>query len=229
MLTHSEFLATDHVSMSLTKRPDVRIGGEGLRGALVRTVGARGLVVLVRGNAGHCQDLVDHRMADIVQGYRLDTLLLDLRADADADAPRRYFHIDRQVRRLGVALQWVRAEGVAGQACAGLLASNSDVAVALAAAARYPGWVTSVVSCGGRIDLAPALLAQVQAPTLLVVGGQDAQVLKRNRHALRAMRCETRLEVVPAATHWFRETGAIETVAHLAGSWFAGHLPARLN
>lgn len=219
-------LAVDGTSTPLTTRLDVRIGGEGLRGELVRMAGARGLVVLVRAHTGHCEHLVGHRMADILQDYRLDTLQLDLRTDAD---PRGDCHIDRLAWRLGLALQWLRAEDLVGQRCAGLLASRFDAAVALVVAARHPGWVTSVVSCGGRIELALASLARVQAPTLLVVGGLDTQVLQRNRQAMRRMRCETRLEVVPSATHGFRETGATETVAHLAGNWFTSHWPVRFH
>ena len=81
----------------------------------------------------------------------------------------------------------------------------------------------AVVSRGGRPELVTADLQAVQAPTLLVVGMHDPQVLQLNRHAMRLLRCEKRLEVVPGATHLFEEPGALDTVAHLAGAWFANH------
>ena len=99
----------------------------------------------------------------------------------------------------------------------------------MSAAARHPGWVTSVVSRGGRPDLAAAQLPRVQSPTLLIVGGHDTEMLQFNRGAMRLMQCESRLEVVPGATHLFEQPGAIETVAHLAGSWFTNHLPLRVQ
>ena len=84
-----------------------------------------------------------------------------------------------------------------------------------------------MVSRGGRPDLANSELAKVQAPTLLVVGGRDTEVLRLNRMALRELHCHARLEVVPGATHLFEEPGALETVAHLAGEWFTTHLHDR--
>jgi pimeloyl-ACP methyl ester carboxylesterase len=85
--------------------------------------------------------------------------------------------------------------------------------------------VAAVVSRGGRPDLAAEALGVVSAPTLLIVGGADTQVLELNRQARAGMRCETRLEIVPGATHLFEEPGAIERVAELAAAWFVAHVP----
>jgi putative phosphoribosyl transferase len=84
--------------------------------------------------------------------------------------------------------------------------------------------VAAVVSRGGRPDLAAGHLAHVEAPTLLIVGGDDREVLRLNRHALAGLHCEKRLEIVPGATHLFEEPGSLEAVAHVAGSWFVKHL-----
>ena len=109
----------------------------------------------------------------------------------------------------------------------GLFGASTGAAAALCAAAEAPQRVAAVVSRGGRPDLAAAHLARVQAPTLLIVGGDDAEVLALNRQAMRQMACAQRLEVVPGATHLFEEPGALEAVAELAARWFAEHLRAR--
>ena len=80
------------------------------------------------------------------------------------------------------------------------------------------------MSRGGRPDLASERLADVRAPTLLIVGGRDEPVIDMNREALALLRVEKRLEIVPGATHLFEEPGALEEVARLAGNWFALHL-----
>jgi pimeloyl-ACP methyl ester carboxylesterase len=87
--------------------------------------------------------------------------------------------------------------------------------------------VAAVVSRGGRPDLAAASLPTVQAPTLLIVGGADREVLALNRRALRELQCQKRLEVVPGATHLFEEPGALDSVAQLAAAWFETHLGRR--
>jgi pimeloyl-ACP methyl ester carboxylesterase len=106
----------------------------------------------------------------------------------------------------------------------GCFGASTGAAAALIAAARRPTRVAAVVSRGGRPDLAGAELAIVRAPTLLIVGGADPLVIEINRQAQRALRCETRLQVVPGATHLFEEPGALEQVAELARDWFEVHL-----
>ncbi len=105
----------------------------------------------------------------------------------------------------------------------GLFGASTGAAAALSAAAILGSRVGAVVSRGGRPDLAHNLDA-VRAPTLLIVGGADAEVLELNRAAQRRLRCESRLEIVPGATHLFEEPGALEQVSRLAGEWFAEHL-----
>ncbi|MER7134816.1 dienelactone hydrolase family protein, partial [Streptosporangium saharense] len=106
-----------------------------------------------------------------------------------------------------------------------LFGASTGAAAALAAAAAKPGLVKAVVSRGGRPDLAGAALAEVRAPTLLIVGERDEAVIGLNREALARLQGETRLEIVPGATHLFEEPGTLERVAALAGDWFLGHLP----
>ncbi|HSB26076.1 MAG TPA: dienelactone hydrolase family protein, partial [Burkholderiaceae bacterium] len=111
----------------------------------------------------------------------------------------------------------------------GLFGASTGAAAALVAAAERPQEVSAIVSRGGRPDLAGAALPQVRAPTLLLVGAMDTQVLALNRDAMRQMTCEKRLEVVPRATHLFEEAGALERVAHSASDWLAQHLGGNNN
>jgi pimeloyl-ACP methyl ester carboxylesterase len=106
----------------------------------------------------------------------------------------------------------------------GLFGASTGSAAALVAAAKRPKVVQAVVSRGGRPDLAEFALGSVRAPTLLIVGAQDPQVLQLNMNALGLLRCVKRLEVVPRATHLFAEPGALEQVARLARDWFCHHL-----
>ena len=106
----------------------------------------------------------------------------------------------------------------------GLFGASTGAGAALVAAAEHPQLVGAVVSRGGRPDLAGDALADVLAPTLLIVGGADLEVMALNRSALDRLRCEKQLKIVPHATHLFEEAGALEAVASLAGAWFLRHL-----
>ena len=109
----------------------------------------------------------------------------------------------------------------------GLFGASTGAAAALLAASRSKGLVEAVVSRGGRPDLAGPALADVSAPTLLIVGGNDWQVLELNRAAFAQLRCEKQVEVVPGATHLFEEPGTLGQVIELAKLWFVGHLMPR--
>jgi pimeloyl-ACP methyl ester carboxylesterase len=106
----------------------------------------------------------------------------------------------------------------------GYFGASTGAAAALVAAAERPSRVRAVVSRGGRPDLAGSALAQVQAPTLLLVGGEDHAVIKLNQRALHELRLQKQLTIVPGATHLFEEPGTLEQVAKLAGDWFERHL-----
>lgn len=220
---------TDAVSRAVLECVNVRIGSQGLPGELALVPGARGLVIFAHGSGSSRHSPRNRLVADILHDYRLNTLLFDMLTDAEAADRHNVFDIDLLGQRMDAALQWSRTDEHTGQLCTGLFGASTGAAAALTSAARHPSWVTAVVSRGGRPDLAVTQLARVQAPTLLIVGGQDREVLQLNRGAMRDLHCESRLEVVPGATHLFEEPGAIETVAHLAGSWFANHLPLRVH
>jgi putative phosphoribosyl transferase len=204
----------------------VKVGPQALPGEWAQVPQAVGTVVFAHGSGSSRRSPRNLAVADVMHDYRLSTLLFDLLTDDEALERRNAFDIGLLGRRLGEALAWLRAQEEAPRRI-GLFGASTGAAAALHAAARHPGWVGAVVSRGGRPDLASGELGQVQAPTLLVVGGLDTEVLRLNRMALRELQCHARLEVVPGATHLFEEPGALETVAHLAAEWFGTHLHAQ--
>jgi len=205
----------------------VEVGPLCLPGDWVPVPQALGAVVFAHGSGSSRHSPRNRFVADVMHEYRLSTLLFDLLTDSEALERRNVFDIGLLGGRLSQALTWLRALDATPSQRIGLFGASTGAAAALHAAARHPGGVGAVVSRGGRPDLAGAELADVQAPTLLIVGGRDTEVLRLNQGAMRALHCHARLEVVPGATHLFEEPGALETVAHLAGEWFATHLRAR--
>ncbi|MGH7184905.1 MAG: dienelactone hydrolase family protein [Pseudomonadota bacterium] len=136
------------------------------------------------------------------------------------------FDIVLLAERLIQATQWVSEHPQTRDLRIGYFGASTGAAAALVAAAQSKTGIGAVVSRGGRPDLAGPHLARVRAPTLLIVGGLDTQVIELNREALAELRCEKKIEIVPGATHLFEETGTLDRVIELAGPWFASHLSA---
>jgi putative phosphoribosyl transferase len=203
----------------------VTVGSEGvvLPGDL--TIPEQGIAVVVFAHGSGSSRLSPRnvRVADRLHREGLGTLLFDLLTGAEAEDRRKVFDIGLLARRLGAAVGWVRASSELVGLPVGLFGASTGAAAALVVAAGTPD-VKAIVSRGGRPDLAGDALERVTAPTLLIVGGMDRQVLGLNRAAQARMRPETRLEIVPGATHLFEEPGAMDRVADLAAAWFSGHL-----
>jgi dienelactone hydrolase len=200
-------------------------GGLTLPGTLTVPAGARGVVLFAHGSGSSRHSPRNRAVAAALQQDGLATLLFDLLTpEEDADRER-VFDIPLLGRRLVAATAWLRRSpaGV-GRLPIGYFGASTGAGAALWAAAGDPA-VAAVVSRGGRPDLAAPRLGQVEAPTLLIVGGRDPVVLDLNREAQAAMRAECRLEVVPGATHLFAEPGTLEQVARLAGDWFRRWMP----
>jgi putative phosphoribosyl transferase len=208
----------------------VLIGPRGLRGEWVRPPGALGWVVFAHGSGSGRGSPRSRLVASILHEHRLATLLFDLLGEDEAIDRARAFDIALLAQRVIEALDWLRQDLPRPQATGarrvGLFGASTGAAAALQAAAQQPGAVGALVSRGGRVDLAAQFLPKVRAPTLLIVGGADREVLRLNRAALPALPCEKRLEIVPGASHLFEEPGALDAVAHLAAHWFACHLDA---
>jgi putative phosphoribosyl transferase len=206
------------------QREMVRIGKLALPGEFDAVAEALGVVVFVHGSGSSRSSPRNRFVASVLHGHRLSTLLFDLLTDAEAADRRNVFDIALLARRVDEALAWLQSRPDLRALPVGLFGASTGGAAALCAAADAPQRVAAVVSRGGRPDLAAAHLARVRAPTLLIVGGDDVEVLTLNRQAMRQMACLQRLEVVPGATHLFEEPGALDTVAELAARWFAEHL-----
>lgn len=211
---------------SIAAHEPVLVGPLALPGDLVLPEAARALVVIVHGSGSSRQSPRNRAVAQHLQGMGLGTLAFDLLSVAEARERTNVFDIDLLRERVEHTLDWLDQRRLSGNLAIGLFGASTGAAAALVAAARRPHQVFAVVSRGGRPDLAATALAAVHAPTLLIVGGADEAVLELNRRAMRAMSCETRLEVIPGATHLFEEAGALERVASLAADWFLHHLPA---
>ena len=191
---------------------------------------ARGLVVFVHGSGSSRHSPRNQYVAQTLQAGGLATLLFDLLTayEEESDMQTRYlrFDIDLLARRTAGVLEWLTLQPYAYGMKRGLFGSSTGAAAALMAAAELPDMVDAVVSRGGRPDLAGAALRDVEASTLLIVGGSDDVVIDLNEQALQHMPADTvkKLLVVPGASHLFEEPGALEEAARLARDWFQSHL-----
>jgi putative phosphoribosyl transferase len=204
------------------------ICGVALEGALAMPAAARGLVIFAHGTGSSRHSPRNQFVASALQHAGIATLLTDLltREEEVRKAMTRHLRFDIALlaERLGAITDHVAGLPEAQTLAIGYFGASTGAAAALVAAAARPQVIRAIVSRGGRPDLAHAALAQVRAPTLLIVGGQDHVVLDLNRSALASLNVEKSLEIVPGATHLFEEPGALEEVARLATAWFARFL-----
>jgi dienelactone hydrolase len=202
-----------------------------LEGNLTVPDGACGVVLFAHGSGSSRHSPRNRFVAQSLNDAGLATLLLDL-LTADEEAIDAYsahyrFDIDLLAGRLAGAVDWLAREKGTAALPIGTFGASTGAAAALLAAAERPNLVRAVVSRGGRPDLAGAALTRVQAPTLLLVGGNDVPVIKLNEEALARLGTPRKeLHIVPGATHLFEEPGALEEVARLAAGWFTRYLCA---
>lgn len=183
-----------------------------------------GLVLFAHGSGSSRFSPRNRRVASRLRLEGLATLLFDLLSEEEEERDRSEgslrFDMPLLSRRLiGVLDALTREPEVQGLPI-GLFGASTGAAAALRAAAARPQLVRAVVSRGGRPDLVPGALPRIQCPTLLLVGAEDREVLALNRQAAHQLRCQHRLDVIPAASHLFEEPGALEQVAARAGAWF---------
>jgi dienelactone hydrolase len=199
-----------------------------LEGDLTMPSGARGIVLFAHGSGSGRFSPRNRAVAAVLVRAGLATLLMDLLTDeeeaVDLATGALRFDIGLLAQRVIGTVDWLAADSTAKELPLGCFGASTGAAAALIAAAERPTRVGAVVSRGGRPDLAGDALLRVTAPTLLIVGGNDPQVLQLNRRALDAVGGEARLEIVPGATHLFEEPGALERVTVLARDWFLRHL-----
>lgn len=210
------------------QREQVRVGPLGAPGELALPPDASGLAVFAHGSGSSRLSPRNVFVAEALHGHGVGTLLFDLLSPFEAADRQKVFDIDLLAQRVDDALDWAEQHDATARLPLGLFGASTGAAAALRVAAGSSGRVCAVVSRGGRPDLAgAATLARVNAPTLLIVGGDDTEVLALNREAMRRLHCPKRLEIVPGASHLFSEPGTLDAVAHLAGAWFANHLSPR--
>ena len=209
---------------------EVRIpaGRVTLDGNLTIVDAATAIVLFVHGSGSSRHSPRNQFVARTLNNGGLATLLFDLltpeEEGIDARTAELRFNIKLLVERLVHATKWAKQQEQTRNLRIGYFGSSTGGAAALVAAAELPQHAGAVVSRGGRPDLAGEALPKVQAPTLLIVGGNDDIVIELNEQARDRMPCEVKLEIVPGATHLFEEPGALERVAQLASDWFVNHI-----
>ncbi|GGT39830.1 dienelactone hydrolase family protein [Nonomuraea spiralis] len=194
-----------------------------MTGDLVIPDAAQGVVVFVHGSGSSRLSPRNRYVAEVLNRAGLGTLLFDLLTPEEEADRANVFDIPLLAGRLLERTAWVRGQEAAAGLPIGYFGASTGAAAALWAAAEPDNEITAIVSRGGRPDLAGGRLAAVRAPTLLIVGGRDPIVVDLNEEAQRHLRADTRLTVVPGATHLFEEPGALESVAEHARDWFATH------
>jgi putative phosphoribosyl transferase len=206
----------------------VQAGRTVLPGNLQLPKGAGALVLFAHGSGSSRHSPRNQFVARTLNDAGLATLLFDLLTQEeetiDTQTRELRFNIHLLAERLVHATKWAKQQPQTRDFRIGYFGSSTGGAAALVAAADNPQDVGAVVSRGGRPDLAGKALPEVQAPTLLIVGGNDDIVIELNEQARDRMRCEVKLEIIPGATHLFEEPGTLEKVATLASDWFAKHI-----
>jgi putative phosphoribosyl transferase len=206
----------------------IPIEGAELEATLAVPERPTGVVVFAHGSGSGRHSPRNRYVAEQLVQAGFGTLLLDLLTPAeeryDRETAELRFDIDRLAARLVVAIDWLGGQDRIAELPVGAYGASTGAAAALIAAAERPERVTAVVSRGGRADLAEDALERVQAPSLLIVGERDPQVLELNTEAAERMRNPATIKVVARAGHLFEEQGALERVAELTTEWFAAHL-----
>ncbi|WP_436925000.1 dienelactone hydrolase family protein [Halosimplex amylolyticum] len=201
----------------------VPVDGAELEGTIAIPDGATGLVVFAHGSGSSRKSPRNNFVAEVIRERGLGTLLFDLLTEEEDRFRENRFDIGLLTDRLVAVTEWLRTRESTRDLDVGYFGSSTGAAAALRAAARLDG-VGAVVARGGRVDMAAEVFDAVEAPTLLVVGGADTQVLEYNREARDRLTSETELRVVDGAGHLFEGEGELEAVADAAADWFAATL-----
>jgi putative phosphoribosyl transferase len=201
----------------------IRSGRIRLEGFLGIPESPLGVVLFAHGSGSGRFSPRNNFVARQLQEGSLATLLIDLLDPVESEDRQKVFDIDLLADRLLLAKAWLAQDPRTAHLRIGYFGASTGAGAALQAAARDPAMIAAVVSRGGRPDLAEPYLSRVNAPTLLIVGGDDEPVIEMNRDAYAQLRCERELVIVPGATHLFEEPGTLEQVADRAREWFQRH------
>jgi dienelactone hydrolase len=203
-------------------------GAVNLEGNLTQPETVRGIILFANGSGSSCHSTHNEYVAQELNKAGFSTLLFDLLTpDEETTEPENNepcSNITFLAERLIDATQWVAQNLNMQNLKIGYLGASTGVAAALVAAAQFPDAVGAVVSRGGRPDLAESALANVQAPTLLIVGEKDSSIIERNKQALAQLSGKKKLEIVSGAGHLLEESGTLEEVTKIARHWFEQYL-----
>jgi len=202
-----------------------------IEGSLSIPTSAKGIVLFAHGSGSSRFSPRNQYVAKVLNKAGFATLLIDLLTEEEEETDARTrefrFNIDLLAQRLIDATKWLKKNDDTASLTFAYFGGSTGAAAALIAAAKLPNDVATVVSRGGRPDLAMEHLPKVKAPVLLIIGGKDTAVIEMNREAMKHIPTETKLEIIPGATHLFEEPGKLEKVAELAADWFSKHLKKR--
>jgi predicted phosphoribosyltransferase/dienelactone hydrolase len=208
----------------MSRQIEVSIGHPNLAGFLAVREAARGLVIFAHGSGSSRFSPRNRYAADYFERRGFATLLFDLLTEAEANDRRNVFDIPLLGARVVEAIDWARSDARTSALPIGLFGASTGAGAAIVAAAARADDVSAIVSRGGRPDLADQALGVVRAPTILIVGENDREVLKLNQSAKSRMKCETSLAIIPGASHLFEEPGTLEQALEAAVDWFARYL-----
>jgi putative phosphoribosyl transferase len=215
-------------SDGIKREVSIDLEGATLEGTLALPKGADGLVLFAHGSGSSRHSPRNRYVAQVLQSQGIATLLVDLltrrEESIDEYSGELRFDIPFLAKRLIGATNWIMSSPDTKDLRVGYFGASTGAGAALMAAAELPDVVSTVVSRGGRPDLAKDALDAVRAPTLLIVGGDDEPVISMNREALAKLNCpDKKLVIIPGATHLFEEPGTLEEVARVAAEWFSRH------
>jgi putative phosphoribosyl transferase len=194
-----------------------------LEGMLEIPQGAKGIALFAHGSGSSRHSSRNNYVAGVLRASGMGTLLFDLLTDEEAVDRRNVFDIDLLAERLVYATEWVRNQFKDEDYRIGYFGASTGGAAALQASVITSAEIAAIVSRGGRPDMVLRILEKVKAPTLLIVGGDDHEVIELNKIAYDKIRSEKEFRIIPGATHLFEETGKLEEVAKLASEWFKKH------
>jgi len=218
-----EVVVIDAIEVGSERRVEIPLEEGALQGFLHVPDAAVGVVLFAHGSGSGRFSPRNRFVARQLQEAGLATLLLDLLTEDEEADLEKVFDVDLLADRLVVAMDWLGTQPETDHLCPSLFGASTGAAAALIAASLRPSVVFTIVSRGGRPDLAGARLSRVRAPTLLIVGGDDRSVLGVNVRAYAALHCDKELAVIPGATQLFEEPGTLEQVAELAATWILSH------
>ncbi len=214
--------------MKISKEITISINNKNINGNMEIPAAAEGIVLFAHGSGSSRFSSRNRYVAKILNENNLGTLLFDLLTEeeekVDIYTAEYRFNIRLLAERLIIVTDWLLKDKSTNGLKVGYFGASTGAAAALIAAAKKSDIIFAVVSRGGRPDLAMESLPEVKAPTLLIVGGEDFQVIELNETALRMINAKKKLEIIPGATHLFEEQGALEKVAALSAKWFIKNL-----